>query len=213
MYFSYKEKYTKRSIVTFTEMNESKDLSGNATAVTPTTDGAVGISEVKWFIAVMRRPRSEKAAAEALAKHGYEVYVAMQKQLRVWSRGRRRFVDHVVITGIIFINCTEEKRRQAAHSPYISHYMVDCADSRRIATVPDNQIRTLKFMLGQSDVPVEFSPEVYHAGDRVRVVRGNLLGLEGIVTEAADGRSELVVTVDLLGSAKLKISSADIERI
>lgn len=194
-------------------MGESKDISESATSVTSTTDGAVGVPGAKWVVAVMKRPRSEKAAAEALAGLGYEVYVATQKQLRVWSRGRRRYVDHVVITGIIFINCTEKERLQAAHSPYISHYMVDRADGRRIAIVPDNQIGTLKFMLGQSDVPVEFTREVYHIGDRVRVVRGNLLGLEGDVMKAADGKSELVVSVDLLGSARLMISSVDLEHI
>ena len=50
-------------------------------------------------------------------------------------------------------------------------------------------------------------------GDRVRVARGKLCGLEGEVVTTDDGQSELVVRIDILGCAKVLISAIDIEPI
>jgi len=192
-------------------MSENKDIIESTTTAASATDGAVGMPETKWFVAIMKRPRSEKAAAEALAKQGYSIYVATQKQLRVWSRGRRTFIDHVVIPGIVFINCTEAERLQAAHSPYISYYMVNRADECKIAVIPDKQISNLKFMLGQSDVPVEFTSEAFQIGDKVRVIRGNLKGLEGEVFQMNNSKSEVIIKIDYLGCAKLMIDTVNLK--
>jgi len=194
-------------------MSENLDIEEKVTPVVSCTDGAVGVSEAKWYVAVMKRPRSEKAAAESLSKQGYEVYVAAQKVLRQWSGGRRKFIDHVVITSVVFIHCTDEERLQAVHSPYISHYMVNRADGRKVAVIPDNQIDKLKFMLGQSDVPVGFVPTIYKKGDKVRVIRGSLCGLDGEVSNLNSAKSELTVVLRDFGCAKLVIDTASLELI
>jgi len=182
-------------------------------AVTLNTDDAVGVPDANWYVAIMRRPRSEKAAADTLAKQGYEVYVATQKLLRQWSNGRRRYIDHVVIPSVVFIHCTEDERLQAAHNPYISRYMLNRADGRKIAVIPDKQIDNLKFMLGQSDIPVEIADKAYHKGDKVRVVRGSLAGLEGEVMDINSAKSELTVSLPYFGCAKLVIDTVNLELV
>lgn len=196
-----------------TEMSGTKDIPERVTAVPSITDGAVGVPEAKWHVAVMKRPRSEKTAAEALAKQGYEVYVATQKQMRIWSQRRRRQIDHVVIPSVVFIRCTEAERLRAAYSPYISHYMVNRADGRKIAVIPDKQIERLKFMLGQSDIPVDFVQADYKAGDKVRVIRGSLAGLEGEVLDMKSDKSELSIVIQNFGCAKLVIDTVNLELI
>ena len=83
--------------------------------------------------------------------------------------------------------------------------------SRPLAVIPQVQIDTLRFMLGQSDVPVSIVDAPYRAGDRIVVVRGSLRGLEGEVVRTTEGRSELIVRIDLLGCARVEIDSLDIE--
>lgn len=197
-------------------MNDNNDISSDVVAGPSGVGSAVGVSEAKWYVARMNRNNVEKATAERLAKQKYETYVATQKVLRVWKNGRRKEVEQVVIPSMVFIHCTEAQRLVAAHDPNISRFLTNRASNvgaRKVVTIPDDQINRLKYMLGASDEPVEFTPEVYHTGDKVRVVRGNLIGLEGEVTEAVDGKSTLIINIDLLGSAKLKISTADLERI
>lgn len=79
------------------------------------------------------------------------------------------------------------------------------------AVIPMDEIDKLKFILGQSDSPVSFDAGVFSVKNTVRVIRGSLMGLHGTVMEYADGSSELVVSIDFLGGARLKIQKSDLE--
>lgn len=67
-------------------------------------------------------------------------------------------------------------------------------------------------MLGNSDTPVSIIGE-YRKGDRVKVIRGSLRGLEGEVVQTSDGKSQLTVGIDFLGYARVDIDVLDVERI
>lgn len=68
-------------------------------------------------------------------------------------------------------------------------------------------------MLGHSETPVEFIPRVFHVNDDVRVIRGNLRGLEGKIRENSDGTHTLVVSLSLLGGAIVFINPQDVEKL
>jgi len=194
-------------------MCDNKDFNGYVTSVPTGVDDAVGVSESEWYVAVMQRPRSEKAAAERLIRQGYDVYVATQKVWRIWRNGKRKRIDKVVIPSVIFIHCTERERLTAVQDSYISHFMTDRAGNRKVAVIPNRQIERLKFMLGQSDIPVTISDRPYRVGDRVRVLRGSLMGLEGEIINLKSAKSELVVSLDFFGCAKLSIDTVNLEII
>lgn len=185
-------------------------------AVPSGVGGAVGVSGRRWYVAVVGN-NTEKAVEERLGARGYETFVARQSVLRVWKNGRRARVDKVIIPSLVFVRCTEAERREIVALPYVSRFMTDKASgskpglSRPLAVIPQVQIDTLRFMLGQSDVPVSIVDAPYRAGDRIVVVRGSLRGLEGEVVRTTEGRSELIVRIDLLGCARVEIDSLDIE--
>lgn len=193
--------------------NES---TGSGTATAPQgADDAVGVSGDKWFVAIVT-PRHEKSVAAKLLQLNVKSYAATQKEMRVWANGRRRVIDRVVISSIVFVHCTEARRRQIVKLPYISRFMVDRAVSagtlcRPVAVIPDEQIRKLMFMLGQSDTPVDFEPTQFKINDNVRVMRGPLRGLEGEITENPDGTHTLTVSLSVLGGARVKIDPLDVE--
>lgn len=187
------------------------------TAVPQGVDGAVGVSESKWFVAIVNS-RHEKAVGERLSEIGMETYVAIQKEMRIWANGRRKLVDRVVIPSMVFVKCSEKERRQIVNHPYINRFLVNrSADSgglnKPVAVIGDAEIQKLKFMLGQSDSPVEFVPTEFRVNDTVRVVRGNLRGLEGEIRQNSDGSHTLVVSLSLLGGATVHIQSQDVEKI
>ena len=68
-------------------------------------------------------------------------------------------------------------------------------------------------MLGSSDTPVETVDRCYGKGDKVRIVRGGLRGMEGEVLVSNNGKSELLVHFDMLGSAKCAINLVDVEPV
>lgn len=188
-----------------------------ATTALTDADGAVGVPERHWFVAVVNH-NSEIRSAEKLRASGFTSYVATQKELRIWRNGRRKTVDRVVISSLVFIHCTETERRAAVNLPFIFRFLTDKASAstpsgRPVAIIPQKQMETLQFMLGHSDTPVEITSRVYGKGDKVRVIRGNLRGVEGIVVTDSDGQSELIVNLDILGNARCRISPVDLEPI
>ena len=191
----------------------------NSVVTVPSGVGsAVGVSESKWFVAVVRN-NTEKSSMDRLLKLGYDCYVPIQKEKRIWRNGRRALIDRVVIPTLLFVHCTEAVRREIVSLPFIIRFMTNRAGSspeglnKPLAIIPDSQIKTLKFMVGNSDTPVSFTASTYKKGDKVRVIRGNLKGLEGEVRLIDDRQSELFVLIDFLGSATLTIDTIDVELI
>ena len=58
----------------------------------------------------------------------------------------------------------------------------------------------------QDDAPVTIGLPPLRLGERVRVNGGKLIGLEGNVFREEDGNTNLVITIDILGCAMVKIA-------
>lgn len=193
----------------------SKDI----TAVRNNADGAVGVASAdeNWYVAIVRS-RAEKIAAEQLRATGIDTYIATQEELHVWKNGRRKNVLRVVIPSIVFVRCTEARRREIVTMPCIQRFMVNRSASSGtlrspLAIIPPMQMQRLMFMLGHAESPVQFTPTAYRAGDAVRVIRGQLRGLQGQILQDAEGAHILAIGLDLLGGATVHIDPSDVERI
>lgn len=179
---------------------------------------AVGVEKSQWYVAIVKH-NTEKSCAEKLEKIGIQTYVPTQSEYKVWKNGRKAKIDRVVIPSTVFIKCTEQERREIVKLPFINRFMTNKAGvsansfNKPLAIIPDNQITTLKFMVGNSDTPIIFSDHPYKKGDYVRVVRGKLMGLEGEVQAIDNKHSELIIRLDYLGNARLTIETINIEPI
>lgn len=189
------------------------------TTANKNVDDAVGLDFRKWFVAIVNN-KSEKKVQENLSKLNYESFVATQLVYRIWKNGRRAKVDKVILPSLVFVKCTEQERKEIVALPYINRFMMNRARvvnesslAKPLAVIPQKQIDTLRFMLGQSNTPIEFSETPYKVNDKIRIIRGDLKGLEGEVIKTHDGKSELIVRVDMLGCAKLTVDAIDIELI
>ena len=198
-------------------MYKKRKIDDIVTAGPSCVDDAVGVPEAKWFVAIVNS-RHEKSVAEKLQATGIETYVAAQKEMRVWANGRRKIIDRVVVPSMVFVKCTEWQRRQIVNLPYVNRFLVNRSTesgglNKPVAVIGDAEMRKLKFMLGQSDTPVEFVPIEFRINDTVRVVRGSLRGLEGEIRTASDGTNTLLVSLPLLGGATVHIDPMDVEKI
>lgn len=195
-----------------------KKISANEAPVTDVVGDAVGMEKSHWFVAIVNH-NTEKAVAEKLDKIGIENYLPVQTEYRVWKNGRKAKVDRVVIPSMIFIHCSEVKRKEIVTLPFINRFMVNKAGksvnnlSKPVATIPNDQINRLRFMLGQSDIPVTITEKPYKCGDKVKVIRGTLAGLEGEIYNMSTEKSELVVALKHLGCARLSIENINLEII
>jgi transcription antitermination factor NusG len=186
--------------------------------VTNVVDDAVGVAKSYWFVAIVNH-NSENKASEKLTKIGVVNYLPTQSEIRVWRNGRKSKVDRIVIPSTIFVYCTEERRKEIVNFPFIFRFMTNKAgsikgsDNKPLAIISETEIERLKFMVGQSDIPVEITEKPFKTGDKVRVIRGNLAGLEGEVLNMNNAKSELIVAINFFGCAKLSIDTKNLEII
>ena len=165
-----------------------------------------------WFVGIVHT-NTERSTSLLLEQMGLQTYVPEQQRISIRPNGRRVKSMRVVIPGIVFIYCSEEERKKmAVRAHTLRRFMMDRAGSApRPAIVSQSEIEKLRFMVGQSEIPVEFEAGCYAVGQRVCVVRGRLKGIEGIVARMEEGSSELMVRLDALGCAKLLINNIDLQ--
>ena len=179
---------------------------------------AVGVPKKHWFVAIVKY-NTEKSCCEKLQKMGYEAYAPIQSETRRWRNGKNKIIDRIVISSIVFLRSSEAERREVVCLPFIKRFMVNNVDKKDsfnrspIAIIPDIELDKFRFMLCESDVPLIFESLPLKAGDKIRVIRGKLKGLEGNIINKNDNNTFIVVYLDFLGCTKLKISSENIELI
>ncbi|MCH5234265.1 MAG: UpxY family transcription antiterminator [Muribaculaceae bacterium] len=200
------------------ELDVISSQSGESTpSPSPDVDDAVGVPKPKWFVAIVNS-RHEKMIARQFQNLNIESFVATQSEMRVWANGKRKELDRVVIPAKVFVRCTEKQRREIVKLPFVNRFMVNRSlesptVGSPIAVIPDAQIQTLRFMLGQTDHPVTFTDRIFKPKDIVRVVRGKLRGLTGTIINNPDGSHNLIVSLSLLGGASVHIDPSDVEKI
>lgn len=179
---------------------------------------AGGVPQKHWFVAKLRRNNTEKATEKTVNKLGIETYIASQQETRIWKNGKRAKIDRIIIPSTLFIRCTEKERRMLVTLPQISHFLTNRAAkpdnglNAPIATVSEHELENLRFMLGASDVNVSFTTN-YIKGQEVKVVRGPLKGLIGIIARDSDNTNRLFISASILGSASIQIEPLDVEPI
>ena len=82
-----------------------------------------------------------------------------------------------------------------------------------IAKIPEHQIDTFRKLLSKTDEPVTIEPLPLNIGDKVRIIRGKLVGIEGMILQQRCRETLLIEEIYLLGCAKLGISLEDVEKI
>ncbi|HZQ56114.1 MAG TPA: UpxY family transcription antiterminator [Bryobacteraceae bacterium] len=147
--------------------------------------------ETRPWYAVRTRANHEKTASTVLEAKGYQPYLPTYKVRRRWS-------DRVVETllplfpGYVFCRFDAKLRSPIITTPGVVSVVGFGADP---APIPDNEIVAIETALrsGLSAEPYAFLSE----GQRVRVTRGSLEGVEGVlIKKKNDWR--LVISVTML---------------
>jgi transcription antitermination factor NusG len=160
----------------------------------PTRDVAArneGPERQAWF-AIQVKSRCETAAYQELSGRGLEAFLPLQYVRRRWS-DRTKILNLPAFPGYLFCRFDLSNRFRVLSTPGVAHIVG--AGSTPIP-ISEAEIRAVRTMVG-GELPVVPWPYL-RLGQRVRLDRGPLAGLVGIITKAADGGDRVVVSVDLL---------------
>lgn len=159
-----------------------------------------------WW-AVYTRHQHEKTVAGVLANKGFEVFLPLYESDRRW-KDRTKTLMLPLFPCYVFVRGEMERRLQIVNTPG-AHMIV--SNGSHFSEIPNGEIEAIRCAI-ESNHKVEPYP-LLKAGDRVRVIRGALEGLEGILVRKRNSY-RLILTVAMLAqSAAVEVSALDVEPI
>ena len=158
----------------------------------------------RWLAAYVKM-HHEKRVRERLSELGIENFLPVQTEVRQWSDRKKR-VEQVLIPMMIFVHVDTEEQRTVLTHPSVLRYLV-LRGEHAPAEIPEEQMNRFRFMLDFSDQPVSFNTAGLQPGEKVKVIKGPLAGLEGeFVT--VDGKSNVIVRISHLGCAVVEVNAS-----
>jgi hypothetical protein len=175
-----------------------------------TADSLPSVKNPRYWMIARVAPNTERSSAAKLNDLGYEVFVAAQKELRIWKNGlrnKKKWVERVVITQYIFLHITKKQREEVIRYSFVKAFMKDSAakDRTAFAVVPDSEMASLTAMFGQSDYPVAFAPSDFQIGQEVTLSFGSSDHTAKIVRKKGDDSAYFGIRINELGCAYMEV--------
>jgi len=159
--------------------------------------------ESRWY-AAYTKSRNEKKVLARLTESGFEAYLPILRKRKQWS-DRLKWVEEPLIRSYIFIRVNESEYYNAINTPGLVCYVTF---EGKAAPIPDRQIDTLKMLLHQG-AEMEISNDRFEPGQKVIVVAGTLLGMQGEMVEYR-GRKKVLVRLGTTGTNLLVTVNLDL---
>lgn len=159
-----------------------------------------------WW-AVYTRHQHEKVVAGMLSAKGFEVFLPLYESTRRW-KDRSKVLSLPLFPCYLFLRGEHSRRLQAVATPGV--HMILC-NGERVATVPEVEIQAIRKTV-EGSFRVEPHPFL-KCGERVRVKRGTLEGVEGILVRKKN-QFRLVLSVGMLSqSVGVEIDASNVEPV
>ena len=158
----------------------------------------------RWY-ALYTCARHEKRIAEQIERRSLPCFLPMYRSIRRWA-DRRKELDLPLFPGYVFVRMDLQRKLIVLQIPGVVQFV---AFDGKPAEVPVEEIETWRTRLsGASGV----EPHPYlRTGRRVRVRRGAMQGLEGIITRRK-GHCRVVFSLDLIHrSVAIELEEEDLE--
>jgi transcription antitermination factor NusG len=180
-------------------------ISDQQVLAAPYDNGFENTNRASHWYAAYTRSNHEKCVADQLEKKAIEYLLPLYNTVRKW-KDRRKHMQLPLFPGYIFARFPVEERLRVLE--IASVVRIVGFDNHPLA-LPDADVQTLRTVL-QNGLRVEPQPHLT-VGRRVRIMRGALAGLEGILLRKK-GIFRLVLSIDLIRqSAMVEVDAADVE--
>ncbi|HEX3660828.1 MAG TPA: UpxY family transcription antiterminator [Acidobacteriaceae bacterium] len=159
-----------------------------------------------WW-ALYTRHQHEKVVAEMLTAKGFDVFLPLYESIRRW-KDRRKLISLPLFPCYVFVRGRLDARLQVVSTPGV-HMLLTRGE--QIAAIPEDEIAAIRRAV-EGSFRVEPHPFL-KVGERVRVTRGSLTGVEGILVRKKN-LCRLVLSVDMLAQAVgVEVDASDVEPI
>jgi len=157
-----------------------------------------------WW-AVYTRHQHEKVIADMLTTKGFEVFLPLYESTRRW-KDRKMVLSLPLFPCYLFVRGGLDRRLQVVTTPGIHMILYR---GEQVAIIPDGEMDAIQRAMNG---PCNIEPHPFlKCGTRVRVIRGALEGVEGILIRKKN-LFRLILSVDMLEqSVAVEVHASDVE--
>ena len=168
--------------------------------------GSPLVENAGWW-AVYTKHQHEKVVAEIAAERKAEVFLPLYSTMRHWKT-RNVKLSLPLFPGYVFIRAQEDLRLKVLSVPGVFTIVTH---GTKFALVSDLEIQTLRRAV---EGPNQVGPFPYlRTGERVRITRGALQGVEGILVRQKN-LCRVVISLEMLAhSAAVEVNAWDVAPI
>lgn len=161
----------------------------------------------KFWCAVHTRYQHETSVESLLTLKGFETFLPMYIQMHAW-KDRKKQISRPLFPGYVFVADIDEGRLHVVSTPGVCAVVSVAGVPAKIAS---EEIESIRRAVSN---PYAVEPHHYlREGDHVRVVRGPLEGVEGILLRKKSS-VRLIVSLELLGrAAAVEIDDSCVEHL
>ena len=164
-----------------------------------------------WFAA--RTPNCHELKARDLLDHyGVEHFIPTHRALVVRC-DRKKLIEKSYLGNLIFLRATKELACSLVnYNGLQARFIPDRCSGKTMLVVPDKEMDDFRRVFEYSDGENPLTDETFVLGERIQIIAGDLVGVEGIVTEDSEGT---FINVSLCGllNARAKIPAAFAQKI
>ena len=175
----------------------------------PTTVHDIGGHSGSQWYAVWTRSRQEKSAAAILTSLGVHNFLPLRNEIRQWS-DRKQAVSIPLFSGYLFvhINLSTGSRLDVLNASGIAGFV---GNQMGPSPIPDQEIEDIHTVL-ETRTECQVVP-LFNEGDRVRVLRGPLTGIEGRLVRR-NSSTRLSISIEMIHKSLLvNVSRNDVELV
>ena len=156
-----------------------------------------------WW-AVYTRHQHEKTVVEMLEAKGLEVFLPLYESTRRW-KDRCKVLSLPLFPCYVFVRGGLDRRLQVLTTPGVHTILYR---GEEVAMIPEEEIEAIRKTV---EGPFRVEPHPFlRCGERVRVIRGSLEGVEGVLLRKKN-LYRLVLSVDMLAqSVAVEIDASDV---
>jgi transcription antitermination factor NusG len=165
----------------------------------------VELPESTPWLALYTRHQHEKVVAEMLTAKGFEAFLPLYDSMRLW-RDRKKMLSLPLFPCYVFVRGPLERKLAMITTPGV-HMILYRGEN--VALIPGEEMQAIQKLV-EGSFCVEPHPYL-KCGERVRVKRGSLEGVEGVLVRKKN-LYRLVLSVNMVAqSVAVEIDAADVE--
>ena len=170
-------------------------------------DSGVELPEGAPWLALYTRHQHEKVVADMLTAKGFEAFLPLYDSMRRW-KDRKKMISMPLFPCYVFVRGPLERKLAMISTPGV-HMILYRGEN--VALIPGEEMQAIQKAV---EGPFCVEPHPYlKCGERVRVKRGSLEGVEGVLVRKKN-LYRLVLSVNMVAqSVAVEIDAADVEPV